>query len=118
MEHPSLVVDDQADLVTTCERILRRQGDRVLSAATCRAGLLVVQAEPLGLVIADIRLPDGDGLDVVRAACALRAPPPALVASGLASQTVRQAAEAAGASAFLAKPFGTEASSVWSEICW
>jgi len=109
MKHPILVVDDEADLVTTYERILRRQGYRVLSAGTCRAGLLVVQAEPLGLVIADVRLPDGDGLDVVRAACALRVPPPVLVASGLASHTVREAALAAGASAFLAKPFGTEA---------
>jgi DNA-binding response OmpR family regulator len=107
MENPILVVDDEADLVTTYERLLRRQGYRVLSAGTCRAGLAVIEAEPLGLVIADLRLPDGDGLDVVRAARALRMPPPVLVATGLASRTARQAALAAGASAFLAKPFAT-----------
>jgi DNA-binding response OmpR family regulator len=109
MEHTILVVDDEADLVTTYERLLHRQGYRVLSAGTCRAGLAVIQAEPLGLVVADLRLPDGDGLDVVRAARALPRPLPVLVASGLASRTARQAALAAGASAFLAKPFGTEA---------
>lgn len=108
MEKPILVVDDEADLVTTYERLLRRQGYRVLSAGTCRAGLAVIQAEPLGLVIADLRLPDGDGLDIVRAARALSTPPPVLVATGLASRTARQAALAAGASAFLAKPFATE----------
>ena len=108
MATPILVVDDEADLVTTYERLLRRQGYRVLSAGTCRAGLAVIQAEPLGLVIADLRLPDGDGLDIVRAARALSTPPPVLVATGLASRTARQAALAAGASAFLAKPFATE----------
>ena len=108
MPNPILVVDDEADLVATYERLLRRQGYRVLSAGTCRAGLAVIQAEPLGLVIADLRLPDGDGLDIVRAARALSTPPPVLVATGLASRTARQAALAAGASAFLAKPFATE----------
>ena len=109
MERPILVVDDEADLVTTYERLLRRQGYRVLSARTCRAALAVIQAEPLDLVIADLRLPDGDGLDVVRAARALRAPPLVLVASGLPTRMDRQAALAAGAAAFLAKPFSIDA---------
>jgi DNA-binding response OmpR family regulator len=108
MANPILVVDDEADLVTTYERLLRRLGYRVLSARTCQGGLALVTAEPLGLVIADLRLPDGDGLEVVRAARALASPPPVLVATGLASRTARQAAMAAGAAAFLAKPFPTE----------
>jgi DNA-binding response OmpR family regulator len=109
MEKPILVVDDEADLVTTYERLLRRRGHRVLSAGTCRGGLAVIEAHALSLVIADLRLPDGDGLDVVRAARALSTPLPVLVATGLASRTARQAALAAGATAFLAKPFATEA---------
>ena len=104
-----LVVDDEADLVATYERLLRRRGYRVLSANTCRAGLTLIQAEPFALVIADLRLPDGDGLDVVRAARALSTPPPVLVATVLASRKTRQEALDAGAAAFLVKPFGTEA---------
>jgi DNA-binding response OmpR family regulator len=109
MANPILVVDDEADLVTTYERLLRRHGYRVLSAGTRRAGLALVEAEPLSLVVADLRLPDGDGLDIIRAARALPAPVPVLVATGVASQTARQAALAAGATAFLAKPFATQA---------
>lgn len=109
MEEPILVVDDEVDLVATYERLLRRLGHRVLSAGTCRAGIAVIEAQRLSLIIADIRLPDGDGLDVVRAARALPTPLPVLVATGLASRTARQAAMAAGATAFLAKPFATEA---------
>jgi DNA-binding response OmpR family regulator len=109
MDHPILVVDDEGDLVTTYERLLRRQGYRVRSAGTCRAGLAIIERERLCLVIADLRLPDGDGLEIVRAARALPAPLPVLVATALASPTSRQAALDAGASGFLVKPFGTDA---------
>src|SRR6266498_4771827 len=108
MDRAILVVDDEADLAATYERLLRRQGYRVVSAGTLQAGLRVIETEPLRLVIADLRLPDGDGLDVVRAARALPAPVPVLVATVLGSRETRQAAIAAGASAFLAKPFATE----------
>jgi CheY-like chemotaxis protein len=50
-------------------------------------------------------LPDGDGLDVVRAARALPDPPPVLVATVVASRASRQAAFAAGATGFMTKPF-------------
>jgi DNA-binding response OmpR family regulator len=108
-DKPILIVDDEADLVTSYERLLRRQGHRVISVGSRRAGLAAIEAEPLSLVIADLRLPDGDGLDVVRAARALPTPPPVLVATVLGSRASRQTALAAGATAFLAKPFATEA---------
>jgi DNA-binding response OmpR family regulator len=104
-----LVVEDEPDLAMTYERLLRRHGYRTVSAGSRRAGLLALEAQPVRLVIADLLLPDGDGLDIVRAACALPSPPPVLVATVLASRASRRAALAAGASAFLAKPFATEA---------
>ena len=100
-----LVVDDEADLVTTYERLLRRSGYRVLSTGSLREGLLMVEREPLGLVVADLRLPDGDGLELVRAAHRGPTPVPSIVVSGFASEASRLAALAAGASAYLAKPF-------------
>ncbi|HET7873970.1 MAG TPA: response regulator [Methylomirabilota bacterium] len=109
MSRAVLVVDDEADLVSTYERLLRRQGYRVLSTGTRAGGLAVVARELLGLVIADVRLPDGDGLDVVRAARAQAPPVPAIVATVLASRASREAALAAGATGFLAKPFATGA---------
>jgi DNA-binding response OmpR family regulator len=109
MDKPVLVVEDEADLAVSYERLLRRQGHRVVWAGSCRDGLEVLASGPLRLVIADLRLPDGDGLEIVRAACALPAPPPVLVATGVASRASRQAALDAGAAAFLTKPFGTQA---------
>jgi len=104
-----LVVEDEADLVATYERLLRRHGYCVVSARSREAGLAALKYEPPHLLIADLRLPDGDGLDVVRAARALPTPTPVIVVSGFASNGSRNAALSAGASAVLAKPFSTDA---------
>lgn len=102
---PILIVDDEVDLVTTYERLLHRRGYRVVSAGSCREGLLAIEREPLALVVTDLRLPDGDGLDIVRAARRTPTPTPSLVVTGFASEASRAAALAAGAAGYLAKPF-------------
>ena len=102
---PILIVDDEVDLVTTYERLLHRRGYRVVSAGSCRQGLLAIEREPLALVVTDLRLPDGDGLDIVRAARRTPTPTPSLVVTGFASEASRAAALAAGAAGYLAKPF-------------
>jgi two-component system response regulator PilR (NtrC family) len=108
MDMAILVVDDERDLTASYERLLRRQGYRVVSADSRRAGLAALPTQTWRLVIADLRLPDGDGLDVVRAARALPAPPPVLVATVLGSRASQKAALEAGATGFLAKPFTTD----------
>jgi DNA-binding response OmpR family regulator len=100
-----LVVDDEADFLATYRRLLGRDGFRVVEAASCAEALAALAREPFALVIADMRLPDGDGLDVVRDARAKRQPTPAIVVSGFPSQAARTAARDAGAAEFFAKPF-------------
>ena len=100
-----LVVDDEPDLRITYERLLRREGYRVATAGSRREGLHLVVADPPRLVISDLRLPDGDGIEIVRAARALTPPVPVIVVTAFASSTTREAALASGASAILAKPF-------------
>ena len=101
---PILVVDDEADLVATYERVLRRKGHRVISAHTVTDGLALLDHQPLKLLVTDIHLPDGDGLDLVRAVRRLPKPPPAIVVTGFAFQAGRTAALAAGAAQYLDKP--------------
>jgi CheY-like chemotaxis protein len=102
---PILVVDDEADFVANYQRLLRRRGYRVVSAGSRSDGLVIVEREPLALVITDLRLPDGDGLELVRAVRRLPTPTPSIVVTGFASEASRMAALAAGASGYLAKPF-------------
>ena len=100
-----LVVDDEADMVATYYRLLGRRGHRVLTATTCSQALAVVDSEPLALVVADLRLPDGNGLEVVRAARIKKTAPPVVVVTGYASEASRRQALEAGAAAYLTKPF-------------
>jgi two-component system, NtrC family, response regulator PilR len=106
---PILVVDDEPDLVANYERLLRRRGFQVVSAGTRGDGLVLVERAPIALLITDLRLPDGDGLDLVRAARRLPTPTPSMVVTGFASEASRAASMAAGAAAFLAKPFAASA---------
>jgi CheY-like chemotaxis protein len=101
-----LAVDGEADLLATYERLLARQGYRVVPVGSRERGLYMIETTRPDLVITDIRLPDGDGLDIVRAARALAPPaPPIIIVTAYASAPAREASIAAGASAFLAKPF-------------
>lgn len=100
-----LVVDDEADLAETCARLLRRQGHGVTCAASCREALAALDAARPTLIVADLHLPDGDGLDVVRAARALPAPLPVIIVTGYPSPASRRQAFEAGAAAYVTKPF-------------
>jgi DNA-binding response OmpR family regulator len=108
-----LVVEDEADFLATYERLLGRQGYQVITAMSRAGGLAAVRAATgdhrLDLVICDLRLPDGDGLDVVRAARGMAEPPSVIVITGYPSDETRRAAAAAGAVAFFAKPFAAAA---------
>lgn len=105
MQPAILVVDDETEFLNTYRRLFGRQGFRVVAASSCAAALLALAHEPFALVIADLRLPDGDGLDVVRGARAALPPTPAIVVSGFTSEAMRKAAFEAGAAAVFAKPF-------------
>ena len=93
-------------MAATYERLLRRAGHRVVTADSRAAGLQLLKSARPKLVISDLRLPDGDGLDIVRAASALDPPPPVIIITAFASRAAREAALKSGARAFLAKPFG------------
>jgi DNA-binding response OmpR family regulator len=104
-----LVVDDEADLVATYRRLFGRQGYDVESAGTRAGGLALIISGSPDIVIADLELPDGDGLDLVRAARTAALPSRVIVVSGRPSSGAREDAMAAGASAFVAKPFSAGA---------
>jgi two-component system response regulator PilR (NtrC family) len=100
-----LVVDDEADLIATYVRLLERQGYRVVAAGTRVGALTIIERQPIRLVISDVRLPDGNGLDIIRAATAPSRSTPAIVITGFSSEATRLAAFESGASAYFAKPF-------------
>jgi DNA-binding response OmpR family regulator len=112
-----LIVEDEPDMAATYERLLRRAGHRVVTAASRAEGMRLLESLRPRLVISDLRLPDGDGLDIIRAARMLDLPPAVIAITAFVSRDTRQAALDAGASAFLAKPFAiTEFSSLVEDL--
>jgi len=62
-----LVIDDDAGMVHMLETALRAAGHQVRSARDGQHGLQQFTAQPSELVIADIFMPEQDGLEVIRA---------------------------------------------------
>ncbi|QDU30222.1 Transcriptional regulatory protein ZraR [Anatilimnocola aggregata] len=60
-----LLVDDDSHLLDSMATWLREQGYFVLTARSCTTAFEQLRKEQLDLVIADIRLDDGDGFDVL-----------------------------------------------------
>ena len=61
-----LVVDDEANIADLVELYLRKEGFRVLKAATGEDGLAAAKRERPRLVVLDVGLPGIDGLEVCR----------------------------------------------------
>jgi DNA-binding NtrC family response regulator len=102
-----LVLEDDPALCDAIARIAGRWGDEVLQAHTVARALELLERDPV-LLIVDVRLPDGNALEVVEAA-ARRRPAPAMVAvSGEASPEESFRLAQAGVRAYLAKPIGVE----------
>ncbi|OFX25219.1 MAG: sigma-54-dependent Fis family transcriptional regulator [Anaeromyxobacter sp. RBG_16_69_14] len=100
-----LVVDDDAGVRYTLREILSSDGIEVDEAEDGAAALDRFEASPAPLVIADLRMPRMDGMELLRRLSA-RAPPPRVVLI-TAHGSERQAVEAmkAGAWDYFRKPF-------------
>jgi DNA-binding response OmpR family regulator len=62
-----LVVDDAPDIRRLTSDYLAHAGFRVLTASTAEAALRIARTDRPDLLVLDLGLPDGDGLDVARA---------------------------------------------------
>ncbi|MES2004064.1 MAG: sigma-54 dependent transcriptional regulator [Bacteroidota bacterium] len=61
-----LIIDDEEKLRALLGRIIALEGFRVLEAGTIKAGLKLLQKEAIDLVLCDVKLPDGNGVAVVK----------------------------------------------------
>ena len=102
-----LVVDDEPDLRTLYELTLLREGYDVESAGTVEDAWALLEqrgAGGFGLVITDMRLPDGTGLDLLRRLDEAGRPEKAIVITAYGSPENAVEALKAGAYDYLTKP--------------
>ncbi len=100
-----LVVDDEPSVCAALKALFEGRGFRVTTASTAQAALEQLQQTSAEVVLLDLRLPDGSGLDLL-SQMKHRVPTlRVIVISGMGDQdTIHEALER-GASDFLTKPF-------------
>jgi len=63
--HRVLIIDDERPILMTLEALLRRHGYQVDTAPNASQGLKLLKTKSPALVLLDLQLPDGDGLETL-----------------------------------------------------
>jgi CheY-like chemotaxis protein len=100
-----LVVDDSSEVRGRLVSLLEELGpvDSLMEAGSVAEAQRLLSESKADLVVLDMRLPDGDGLEVLRAAKRLRPEPAVVVLTNYPYDELRAACLAAGADGFLDK---------------
>jgi len=101
-----LVEDEEAILEGIADFLIRRKF--AVTTATCfrdAQAALAAMPSPPDFVITDVRLPDGNGLDIVRDIAARQPRPRIVVITGHLDKEAVEHARTSGADAVLLKPF-------------
>jgi two-component system, OmpR family, KDP operon response regulator KdpE len=115
--HLILYVEDEAPNRALLRAVMSRASEPELRAATIveandlASARVILGERAVDLLLLDVRLPDGNGLDLLREIRGRDAPtqPAIVVMSASVLSTERDAAVAAGADRFLAKPYAPAA---------
>lgn len=100
-----LVVDDEAPIRLFLRSSLEAKGYRVAESDSLTSARLQVAAQAPGIVLLDLALPDGDGVEFVRE-LRIWSSTPIVVLSARGTEQDKVAALDAGADDYLTKPFG------------
>ena len=100
-----LVADDESGVRESVGRVLRHEGFRVIPAEDGDAALAALREGGVDLLLADLRMPGLDGLELLRAAKLLTPEVEIVVLSGHGTVEEAVAAMKEGAYDFLTKPF-------------
>lgn len=100
-----LVVDDEIPIVEELCSLLKRRGHEVAGADGVEAARAAIEGgEAFDLVLTDMRMGPGSGVDVLRLCNRQPDPPAKLIMTGMASAVEIGRALAEGALSILAKP--------------
>lgn len=100
-----LIVEDEADIRRFVRMALESEGHETFEADGVKRGLIEAGTRRPELVVLDLGLPDGDGVDFIRDLRSWSAIP-VIVLSARSSEVDKITALDAGADDYLVKPFG------------
>jgi two-component system response regulator RegA len=108
-ERTLLLVDDDAPFRQRLAAAMERRGYIVTAADTVASGIAAAQGRPPAFAVVDLRLSDGNGIEVVSALRAARADARIVVLTGYGNIATAVAAVKSGAVDYLSKPADADA---------
>jgi DNA-binding NtrC family response regulator len=103
-----VVVDDELSMRELLSIMLRKEGYQVTAVASRAEATAALGAAPADLVITDVRLPDGDGIEILRHVKTVSPETAVIVMTAFGSSETAVAALKLGAQDYLTKPFDVE----------
>lgn len=104
-----LIVDDEPFVLSALKRLLRRDGYEVMTAEVPSRGLALLQEEPIGVIISDYRMPEMDGVQLLRRAREVAPYAIRIILSGYAeTHAILSAVNDGGIHKYLTKPWNDE----------
>lgn len=103
-----LVVDDEPSVRYALDLILRRDGHSVAAADGGKSALALLASRKFDVVVADIRMPDMSGLELLNTVRAQWPTTPVIIITAHATLDTGMAALKAGAFEFIVKPFDAD----------
>jgi DNA-binding NtrC family response regulator len=103
-----LIVDDEPKLGALLAQVLALDGHAVTGAGGGREALALLAREPFDVVVTDLRMPEVDGIAVLRAARARPDAPEVILMTAHASAESAVEAMKAGAADYVTKPFAND----------
>jgi len=106
LERTLLLVDDEENILTSLNRLLRRDGYQILRANSARAGLELLAENKVGVILSDQRMPEMSGVEFLRKAKQLYPDTVRIVLSGYTElKSVTDAINEGSVYKFLTKPW-------------
>jgi DNA-binding NtrC family response regulator len=99
-----LLVEDHETTRITLAGVVEREGCKVTAVASAGAAREKLREEEFDLVITDLRLPDGDGMEILDESKRLSAGSPVIIITGYGSEETAVQAMKKGAFNYLSKP--------------
>ncbi|MBI4841835.1 MAG: sigma-54-dependent Fis family transcriptional regulator [candidate division NC10 bacterium] len=100
-----LLVDDEADTLDACTQILRKDGYQVETAVSAREAIQLLRSRPFDLAITDLKMPQVDGLELLKAIKRVDPEMAVVMITGYATVETAVASMKEGAYDYIPKPF-------------
>lgn len=100
-----LVVDDEPVIVQSCKRILKSEGYNISTATSGQDAINILQDKDYDLVITDLRMPEVDGIALIKWLRSSKPKIGVIVITGYPSQETIKDALSLGIIDYLPKPF-------------